>query len=447
MFATFGHVYDTTILRQVWKDSRTFRRLLIAVGIFAILRLLVQVAINADPGYIPDDLKVYLQAARDLRHSHDLYPSLPLEKMEFYQYSPTYALLFMPCLWLPDVAVALIMTALHVVFYALLYARWDRLFQRLGMDRARVMLAWSLPVWLVFSAFWSDMAYLNIYLLMALIGTLLIEALIFEQLAWGVLWLSVILLLKPHWAFAAALPLLLGRYRFFVKLVLGAALVYVVVSGVTLLVIGPEYGWGQYKDYARLLTRIDADHPWRGPSEPYLGYNHSITQTVVYLFGNKTSVLRLSLVLRGLLLIPLGLVALRSLLHPLCRPGYEVPAWSLELAFALYTAVYIWLPVVWELSLGIAIFVYLLAVLENKKLKIGMAVLFAVYALVDVTQIISYLALGDAVIDDDPGPYVRTDISIYIPLIMIVAVVFYALLVWRLWSASIVKNSSEPGGM
>jgi hypothetical protein len=35
----------------------------------------------------------------------------------------------------------------------------------------------------------------------------------------------------------------------------------------------------------------------------------------------------------------------------------------------------------------------------------------------------------------DPGPYVLTDPSIYIPMIMIVILVFYGLLVKRLWQA------------
>lgn len=442
MFAKLQPFYDTVYLRQIWSGSKTFRRVMIAVLIFAALRLLVQVAVNVDPGYFPEDLRVYLQAARDLRYNHDLYPTLPLKSMEFYQYSPAYALVFMPLLWLPDVAVILLFTALHVVCYVLLYARWDRLFHKLGMDRARAMMVWTLPLWLVFAAFWNDMAYLNVYLIMALLGTFLIEAMIFENLFGGVLWLSIILQMKPHWAFAAALPLLLGRYRFFFKLILWAALVYGVVTGITLLAIGPDYGWAQYKDYARLLTRIDADHPWRGPNDPYLGYNHSITQTLVYLFGNHSSTMRFSLVLRVLLLTPLGLFGLRSLRHPALRPGHEVPALSLELVLALYTGVYIWLPVVWELSLGIAIFVYLLATMENKKVRIGLWLLFGLYALVDVVQIVSYLAFGDAVTDENPGPYIRTDISIYIPLIMIVTVVFYALLVWRCWRHA--ENASQP---
>ncbi len=68
---------------------------------------------------------------------------------------------------------------------------------------------------------------LNIYILLALQATLLIDAVLRERLGWALLWLSLILQTKPMWAFAAAVPLLLGRYRFFLRLVGGAVAIYV----------------------------------------------------------------------------------------------------------------------------------------------------------------------------------------------------------------------------
>jgi hypothetical protein len=247
-----------------------------------------------------------------------------------------------------------------------------------------------------------------------------------------VLWLSVIMQIKPQWAFAALVPLLLGRYRFFFKLITRAAVVYVVLAGITMLVIGPDYGLHQYRQYYHLLAGIGDNYPWRGSDEPYLGYNHSIPQTMVYLFGNSSGSLRLALVVRVLLLVPLGIVILRCLRHPINRPGRENPRFALDLALALYTAVFIWLEVMWELSLGIAVFTYLLATLQNRRVKRAVWIIFVPYALVDAVQVLSYIFIGDAVIET--GPYVLTDISIYIPLIMIVTVFFHGLLIWRLWS-------------
>jgi hypothetical protein len=425
--------YDATYLRQTWSASKTFRRVLIAVSVYAALRLLMQFALAAIPGFFPDDLRIYLDAARNLQHGQALYPPLPLERMEFYQYAPSFALAFRPFLWLPRTVAALLHTLLHVVIYVLLYAEWDRLFRQFGLGPARLMLARTLPVWLVFSAFWNDMAFLNVYLLMAMLATLLIDAVLNERLGWSLLWLSVILQIKPQWAFAVAIPLLLGRYRFFFRLVALALMAYAAVIGVTLLAVGPTYGWQQYREYLHLLTSIGNNYPWRGPDKPYLGYNHSIVQTVVYIVGIRQAAFDLALAIRALLLAPLAIIGLRCLLHPLNRRGSDASPVGLDLAFALYTGAFIWLDVVWELSLGIALFTYLLATLEDKTTRKLLWVIFLVYALVDAWQIVSFLVFGDAAIA--PGPYVLTDPSIYVPLIMMVTVFFYALLVRRLWAA------------
>jgi hypothetical protein len=85
---------------------------------------------------------------------------------------------------------------------------------------------------------------------------------------------------------------------------------------------------------------------------------------------------------------------------------------------------------VWELSLGIVIFAYLLATAEQKGTRILLWALFGPYALLDVWRLVSYLALGDAVLYE--GAYVLTDPLIYLPWIMIVLLVFYAILLVRL---------------
>lgn len=78
------------------------------------------------------------------------------------------------------------------------------------------------------------MASLNIYILMALAATLFIDAVLEERLGWGIFWLGVIIFpIKPQWAFAAAIPLLLGRNKFFLRLMLGSILAYCLIAGAT----------------------------------------------------------------------------------------------------------------------------------------------------------------------------------------------------------------------
>jgi hypothetical protein len=59
---------------------------------------------------------------------------------------------------------------------------------------------------------------------------------------------------------------------------------------------------------------------------------------------------------------------------------------------------------------------------------------FLPYALVDLWQVISVATFGFDIVA--PGPFVLTDPTIYVPLVMIVILVFYALLIKYLWATA-----------
>ncbi len=445
-------------IKQVWQSSKTYRVLLTATAVYTVLRLVVQGVVLAVmlfpeagvmggvPGWVdvegpvvPADLQIYLNAAKHLSAKQDLYLQGSLERLEdHYPYAPSFALAFVPFLWLSPVSVTVVHTLLHFVAYGIMYFSWGRIFKRLNLEGAVKMLTWTLPVWLVFSSFWTDLGYLNIYIIIALFATLLIEAVLREHLGWSLLWLSVILQIKPHWTFAVAVPLLLGRKRFFLKLLALTAAVYVIITGLTMLVVGPAYGWGQYSDYVAFLGRLSRDFPWRGPEKAFLGYNHSIRQTVVYWLGVSPDTLRLATVIKVLLLIPLGVTCLRHLLRLINRRGDQEPQLGLDFAFALYVGAFIWLDMVWELSLGIALYPYLLGTTRQRFARTWLHVAFLPYALLDPWRVGSLAFEGMDVIL--PGPYVATDPAIYFPLIMATILMFYAVLVVRLWRAAPVRR-------
>ncbi|MBN1583972.1 MAG: DUF2029 domain-containing protein [Anaerolineae bacterium] len=438
-------------LAQTWRQTRLFRIVLVVSAIYALLRLaihgayLVVVAVpdripGMDmPGWaesqsppVPVDLQVYLDAGMHFRQRQDLYLQDALTSIEYhFPYPPFYAMLFVPFTWLPPLATSTIHTVLHIAAYALLCVRWGRIFRRLGLDDAARWVVWLLPVWFVFSEFWSDLSYLNIYITMALLSTLLIEALLYERLAWSVLWLALILQTKPMWAFAVAVPLLLGRYRFLARLLAWTVVVYIVIAGTTILIAGPAYGWQQYGDYLGILSRLGRDFPWRGPDAPFLGYNHSIKQIFAYLWGASPQTLNLAVLVKILLLIPLAVVGIRQLLRPAARAGYDVPRLGLDLAFAFYAGAFIWLDIVWEAALGMAVFAYLLATIKRRAVKIWLWIVFMVYVVADLGRIVGLAILGSEVIL--PGPYVLSDPLIYLPQVMMVLLTFYALLIGRLW--------------
>lgn len=440
-------------LRQVWTRSRAYRAVLVVALLYAVLRLLVHCAylvmlLSPDqnvagglPGWaeverpmLPVDLQVYLDAARRFQVQKDLYLTGPVTRLEdLYQYAPSFALAFTPFLYLPLTLVAATHTSLHLGIYALLYLSWHRIFHRLEFTRASKMLAWTLPLWLLFPDFWSDLGYLNIYVAMALLSTLLIEAILERRLGWSVLWLSLILQTKPQWAVVAAAALFLGRRRFFFKLIgLGTA-TYATTVGLTALLSNPVYTLGQYADYVSLLSRLSDVFPWRGPETNFLGYNHSIKQVVVYLLGVKPGTLRLATSIKILVLTPFAMVGLNHIWRAVGRSNGESSLAGLDAAFALYLAAFIWLDMVWEVSLGIVIFTYLLATVRHQGLRVAIWAVFLPYALVDVLRLLGAVLASFGMRTLLPGPYVLTDISMHIPIVMVVILTFYAVLVRRLW--------------
>ena len=169
-----------------------------------------------------------------------------------------------------------------------------------------------------------------------------------------------------------------------------------------------------------------------------MGYNHSVLQIIYYLFGVSPVTMNLATIIKTLLLLPLGWIGIRHMLRPVNQRGVDVPRLALDLGFALYLGAFIWLDMVWELSLGIAIYTYLVGTLENKKQIVFLSCLFLPYALVDIWRLVSYLAFGDAILYD--GAYVLTDPLIYLPWIMMVLLAFYGTILARLWRAPNVVN-------
>jgi hypothetical protein len=434
-------------IKAEWSRSKSYRVLLILAVIYAVLRLAIQIFLFSDamrPEAVAEGAQVsadlqqsYIASAQHFQAREDLYLKGSLEHVEaHYLYSPAFAFFFSPLLLLPLQILLPLMLVIHIVAYGLLYVWWNRIFEKNNLPHIASQWARLLPLYLVFSVFWDDLSYMNTYIMIALFATLLIDAIMQEKLGWASFWLgAVILPIKPHWAFALALPLLLGRYRFFLRLLVGAAVAYMIVAGTTILAGGVEYGVRQYQDYFGFLSRLTHDYPWWGPDKPFLGYNHSILQIVLYALGVSTVNMRLATILKLILLLPLGWISLKFLRNPATQAGNELPETALALVFALYLGAFLWLDMVWELSLGIVIFAYLLATTEQKATRILLWALFGPYALLDIWRLVSYMALGDSVLYE--GAYVLTDPLIYVPWIMMVLLVFYGILLLRLNKFSI----------
>ena len=429
-------------IRECWSQSRVYRVWLILAIIYAVVRLAIQIFLFSDamrPEAVAEGVQVsadlqqsYIASAQHFQAREDLYLKGSLEHVEaHYLYSPAFALFFAPILLLPLPVLLPLMLVIHILAYVLLYIWWQRIFEQNNMNHVALQWARLLPLYLVFSAFWDDLSYMNTYILIALFATFLIDAILQEKLGWASFWLgAVILPIKPHWAFALALPLLLGRYRFFFRLLAGAVVAYLAVAGMTIMAGGAEYGIQQYQDYFEFLARVSRDYPWWGPERPFLGYNHSIMQIILYVLGVSAENMRLATIVKLILLLPLGWISIRFLQRPIGKAGSAVPETALALVFSFYLGAFIWLDMVWELSLGMVIFAYLLATTREKWTRLFLWLLFGPYALLDIWRLISYVGFGDAVLYE--GAYVLTDPLLYLPWIMMILLIFYAILLLRL---------------
>jgi hypothetical protein len=441
-------------LRQTWSKSKVFRALLILALVWVVIRLAFQIIYAAGlfpeltgSSGLPEDLPVYIHAAQNFQLRQDIYPQDLSNTSAEYPYSPPFAMLSEILLWLPAVWVSIIATLVNVLACILIYTQWIRILKRLNLEAVQDKMVWTIPAWLIFSAFWGDIFFLNAGILVALAATLLIRCILEDRLGWAVLWLTCLLISKIMWAFPLALPLLLGRRKFFFKLLGLAGLAYLASVGVSVLAAGPAYVVRQYGAYFSQLDRLGTDFPWHVWSQThYLGYNHSIKQIVVFILGDQPWVLALATAIKIVFLIPLGVVCWRLLRKP------QIPALldpkasgrlTLELIFALYLGTFIWLDIVWEALLGIVIFVYLLATLDKGWIKGLVVGVFMVYAFVDMIQLLSYVIGGDSVVQMQ-SEYVLTDPTIYVPLIMLVILGFYAIIMRRLWQTTR-TNPGKPG--
>ena len=415
-------------LRQQWRSSRSFRSwtVLALVGLVINLALTVlwQMEIVSFADTPPsNDLKIYLEAGRRFLRQEDLYIT-PRADFGLYAYSPAFAALMGLLARLPYKLLWAVDAVLHLVIYWVMYGRWFRIFREQGLNSAAEALVRLLPLWIIFTGLLYELAYMNIYIFMAFIATLLIEAMLRQQTGGVILWLAILLPVKPQWAFALGIPLLLGQWRFLARIVTGAFLAYVAVFALIFLFTG-QYALNQYREYVQFLGSIPYTFPWNTLArDGHIGYNNSLMQLVVFFTNRASYSVLLTTLIKLFLSLPLMGIYWRSRRDPFRRSS---PAFLLEWAFALYLLAFLWLDVVTELTLGIVIFTYLLGTLPDGALKNAARIVFLAYALTHIwitfTGILSFFA---------PLPDFIIDPSLFIPFILLATLGLYALLLLQL---------------
>jgi hypothetical protein len=414
-------------IAALWKRSRLFRVLMVAAAIYALARLSVAVAtaLLLDPV----DHQVLAGASRHLWQRRSLYVGLdqPIAPdLLMFNYSPVFAFLFTPFALAPQWLGFGLLFVLHLLAYAVTYLVWGSLLRRTSRLAGEILL-WSLPLWIAYGPFWADLGFGNIYAFMACAATLLLDAILERRLGWAVLWLSLIAPAKPQWTFAALIPLLLGQRRFFFRLIAYVLLVYALLVGIMVVVLGPGYTWTQHVAFVQHLSSMGQRLPWRA-NWPYLGYNHSVTSVITYVLGLSDTTLLLSVVVRLVLLLPLLRVILLQLLRPVRRDKRDAEWLSVAFFMALYMGTWIWLDMVGEIALGVVVFVYLSARTAIKK---PVRAVFLLYVFLDVWRLVTLaidVVAGVGLVDMERVIF-YADPTYYAPILLCIILVFYFLLV------------------
>jgi hypothetical protein len=372
-----------------------------------------------------NDLVVYLRAGLAVLARASPYTRPPWPGTDVFHYSPAAALAFA---WLAQAATALAgalpFRALAYGYLAVIVAAWGlagwlwrAVFRDLFPEQPGLWRAW-LPFWLVYSQWFADQNYLNLYsLLVALAGALAL-ALLRGRLGLAILLAALILQTKPHYAFLLMLPCLSGHWRLAARLWAGVAVAYLGIAGLTLWAVGWSYGLSLYGDYLYFLATIPQGYPWSGH---YLGLNHSWLSILHWLFGLQpwapfaAGGLKL---ITGLPLAWRGWVWLRR--PPL--PGH--PAAALGFALALHLWLLTTLDQLWEVSLAVVAAAYLWGAGSARARWWG-AVIGGGFALVGLLQLgVWRLALAWGWSMDALDP------TAHLPILMLVALSLYGLTLW-----------------
>ena len=174
-------------------NPKLFSPLIIAI-LWFVLRLAFQIAYQSNYGekwFLADDMQAYKLAAERLVTHADIYRPEEMKTISAFQYAPSFALAYFPLTRLPIVVLATGWMLVQAAAWVFLWLRWDSILAALELKSAQEILAWTLPIWLIFSTFWADVAYANVYVIMALLASLLLEAVLKHRLGWSILWLGL----------------------------------------------------------------------------------------------------------------------------------------------------------------------------------------------------------------------------------------------------------------
>jgi hypothetical protein len=184
-------------LRQQWRNSSSFRlwTSLAIPGLVINLALTVlwQMEVFAFEDSPPaNDLKIYLEAGNRFLQRENLYIA-PKPDFSLYAYSPAFAVVPGFLTLFRHKVVWVVDALLHIIIYWAIYWRWFVIFREQRLNSTAAVLIRLFPLWIIFTGLLYEIAYMNIYIFMAFIATLFLEAMLYQQTGKAILWLVTLL--------------------------------------------------------------------------------------------------------------------------------------------------------------------------------------------------------------------------------------------------------------
>lgn len=323
------------------------------------------------------DRLIYLRAVNSFFTQGNLYPDInrPLPPdLNFFNYSP------LSILWLGVFSLLppQLLYILHFAAVAVLFLQWKAIFNTNNID----IPLWIVPVWFAFSPFLYDAITLNVNTFLALLAAFYLSFMLKEDKSarlGAVFALFLMITIKPQWGFFSLLPLVQRRWKDFFQIIAGIGVLYLVIFGVTSILMSPAYIGEQHVLFVRhLATFTERFTYWNLAPNPY-EYNNSIHQVAIYVVGDIKAGLAITKFIQFGLFTILMILFVRAIPAKAPEKEKEKGLILIRWFFILYCAALLFPPLNFDFSLAIPMFVFVAGQGRVQEIFLGIPLFFVIF--------------------------------------------------------------------
>ena len=199
--------------------------------------------------------------------------------------------------------------------------------------------------------------------------------------------LFLMVTIKPLWGFFVFLPLVYRKWKDFLQMIAGVAILFLALFALGSLLTNLGYVLNQHILYAEYLgTFAQRFTYWNLPPGPY-EYNNSLYQVIIYLTGNiKAGITTAQFVQLGFFILLATIFATTIFRKRTAENIEEQDQNLIRWFFVFYCATLLYPPLNFDFSLGIPMFLFLAAQGRLQKILIGIPLLIVAFQ--DIIRII-----------------------------------------------------------